>query len=106
MQLLYSFSLFECQPLQYFLLDEEAPMILTVPGDINITTDAGEPFGTATWDIPTVSANFSNYTLSSTHEPGDMFDIGATTVIYTLTDAAGNTDTVSFTVFVRGMYQY
>ena len=88
----------------FSLSDEEAPIFLTVPGNISITIDAGESSGRATWDIPTVSDNSGNFTLTSSHQPGDMFDIGPTTVTYTLTDAAGNTVTASFTVFVRGRY--
>ena len=79
---------------------------MVIPTNINITTEAGESFGLASWDIPTVSDNSGNFTLNSTHQPGDMFDIGPTTVTYTLTDAAGNTVTASFMVFVRGMYRF
>ena len=98
-------SLRDYQKLDFFA-DNEPPEFVVIPGNINITTEAGESFGIASWDIPMVSDNSDNFTLQSTHQPGDMFDIGPTTVIYTLTDPAGNTVTASFTVFVRGMYGF
>ncbi len=38
--------------------------------------------------------------MSSTHEPGDVFPVGTTTVTYTATDGSGNTSTCSFDVTV------
>ena len=70
--------------------------------DFNISTEAGQPFGKATWDIPTVSDNSGNYTLSSTHQPGDTFNIGDTTVTYTIIDQAGNMAEAEFLVHVIG----
>ena len=77
---------------------------MVIPGNINITTEAGESFGLASWDVPMVTENSGNFTLRSSHQPGDMFDIGPTIVTYTITDPAGNTATASFIVFVTGMY--
>ena len=77
-------------------------MFLTNLENINITTGAGQPFGIATWDIPTVSDNSGNYTLSSTHQPGDAFPIGNTTVTYTIMDQAGNIAEAQFVVHVTG----
>ena len=42
----------------------------------------------------------SSATLSSTNNPGDTFPVGITTVTYTATDGATNTQTASFTVTV------
>ena len=39
-------------------------------------------------------------TLSGSHEPGDIFDIGTTTVTYTTSDRSGNSNSCSFTVEV------
>ena len=77
-------------------------MFLTSLDDITTNTEAGHAFGIATWDIPTVSDNSGNYTLSSTHLPGDAFTIGNTTVTYTIMDQAGNIAEVQFVVQVRG----
>ena len=80
-------------------------MFLTFPEDINITTDEGESFGTAYWDTPKVF-DMDNFTVNSTHKPGDMFDIGSTTVTYVVRDIEGNTNQATFTVFVRGWYRF
>ncbi len=44
--------------------------------------------------------NAADLTLTSNYQPGTEFPEGVTTVIYTVTDAAGNTATCSFTVTV------
>ena len=82
--------------------DDEGPIFLSNPGNISIPTDPGEPFGTATWDIPAVLDNGGNVNVTSTHQPGDTFDIGSTTVVYTANDTAGNIATIKFVVFVSG----
>ena len=82
--------------------DEEEPMFLSVPENITIVIGGHESSGNATWDIPRVWDNSGNYTLSSTHKPGDTFNVGATTVTYTATDDAGNMVTATFVVYVTG----
>ncbi|MGB1205030.1 MAG: HYR domain-containing protein, partial [Chitinophagales bacterium] len=42
----------------------------------------------------------ADLTITSTHNSGDIFPLGTTTVTYTVTDAAGNSNTCSFTVTV------
>ena len=51
------------------------------------------------WTAPTAT-DFYDVTLTSTHNPGDTFQIGNTPVTYTATDEAGNTAQASFTVFI------
>ena len=63
---------------------------------------AGQPFGIATWDIPTVYDNSGKYTLTSTYQPGDTFNIGDTTVIYAIIDESGNMAGAQFVVQVTG----
>ena len=46
--------------------------------------------------------NLGIQTLTSTHNPGDSFPIGTTTVNYTSIDAAGNSATCTFNVVVSG----
>ena len=51
---------------------------------------------------PTVSDNCGGtLTLTSTKNPGTLFNLGTTPVTYTATDAAGNTSTCSFNVIVQ-----
>jgi hypothetical protein len=77
--------------------DAEAPMI-TCPATANLTTDAGlctssESIGTAT-----ATDNCSVSTLVSSN--AGPYSVGTTTVIWTATDANGNTATCSQTVIV------
>ncbi|HRI26426.1 MAG TPA: HYR domain-containing protein [Chitinophagales bacterium] len=46
------------------------------------------------------AAAAATITITSTHQPGDIFQLGNTTVVYTATDGAGNTSTCSFVVTV------
>ena len=79
--------------------DTENPSINGTPADITQTADAGACSAAVTWTPPTTSDNCTA-TLTSSHNPGDTFNVGTTTVTYTSTDAASNTATSSFTVTV------
>ena len=58
--------------------------------------------GTVNWTAPTVSDNCGGtLTLTTTKNPGTIFNLGTTLVTYTATDAAGNTSTCSFNVIVQ-----
>ena len=54
----------------------------------------------AFWVPPSPTGVCGPTTITSTHEPGDTFAVGVTTVIYTVTDTLGNTATTSFTITV------
>src|SRR5439155_21007097 len=54
----------------------------------------------ASWTPPVAADNCPGVTLSSDYHPGDGFPLGATTVTYTATDAAGHTVSQSFPVTV------
>jgi gliding motility-associated-like protein len=79
--------------------DNTAPVITGCPAGIRVTTDAACQ-AIATW-IPPVAADNCPVMLTSTHNPGDAFPTGTTTVIYTATDGAGNVTTCSFDVIAR-----
>ena len=83
-------------------LDIEAPVIGGCPSDQSGNTDSGLATGTISWTAPTATDNSGTQTLTSTHNPGDSFPIGTTTVTYTATDAAGNSANCSFDVIVNG----
>src|SRR5690606_2323122 len=61
--------------------------------------DPGSCDAVVEWTAPTASDNCS-VLLSSSHNSGDVFLVGTTTVTYTATDGAGNTATCSFNVTV------
>ncbi len=75
--------------------DTVDPVISGCPSDITLCGAQA-----VSWTAPTASDN-CEVTLTSTHEPGDLFDLGTTTVVYTATDAAGNTATCSFDVTIN-----
>src|SRR5690554_5534223 len=80
--------------------DTEAPVIVDCPTDITQSNDAGSCDAVVTWTAPTFTDNCTGTTLTSTHNSGDTFPIGTTTVTYTATDAAGNVQTCSFDVVI------
>jgi len=79
--------------------DNEDPVITGCPADISVMADDEYCGNSVTWTLPTASDNCS-VVLSSTHNPGDFFAVGTTTVIYTAEDGSGNTVTCSFNVTV------
>jgi len=84
------------------VVDNESPVItVACPADITIGNDAGLCAAAATWTPPTLEDNCPGAIISSTHNPGDIFQKGTTEVTYAITDAAGNTTTCSFNVTVE-----
>lgn len=79
--------------------DDEDPTILVCPSDINVTPSSSDCTPEVTWNIPQADDNCSA-TLSSTHNSGDSFTVGTTTVTYTATDLSGNTFDCSFDVTI------
>src|SRR5690554_5423627 len=82
------------------ITDNEAPVFTACPSDIAQDVDAGSCDAVVTWTAPTFTDNCTGTTLTSTHNSGDTFPIGTTTVTYTATDAAGNIQTCSFDVVI------
>src|SRR5690606_10759635 len=80
--------------------DNIAPTI-TCPSDIILSNDAGQCDTVVTWTAPTGADNCAGFNVTSSHNPGDTFPIGVTTVTYTITDAAGLTNSCSFNVTVN-----
>ena len=65
-------------------------------------TDDTKAFATITWTEPVVTDNSGLCTVTSTHNSGDTFSIGSTTVTYIAVDASGNQKTISFVITVNG----
>jgi len=79
--------------IQFITLNETAgPSLTNCPSDIT-TADTN-----VSWTPPTISSGCGGYTLSSTHNPGDAFECGPTTVTYSTQDACGNVVSCSFVV--------
>ncbi|MGB6037255.1 MAG: HYR domain-containing protein, partial [Cryomorphaceae bacterium] len=79
------------------VVDNEPPAI-TCPGDITQTADAGECAAIVTF-AATATDN-CGATVTYSQNSGTSFPVGTTTVTATATDAAGNTESCSFTVTI------
>uniref|UniRef100_UPI0026374AF9 HYR domain-containing protein n=1 Tax=uncultured Polaribacter sp. TaxID=174711 RepID=UPI0026374AF9 len=80
--------------------DIENPIISDTPSDITQNNDEGLCGAVITWTAPTVSDNASIASYVSSHNSGDLFPVGSTTVTYTATDNYGNETISSFEVTV------
>ena len=83
--------------------DTQSPVISDLPGEIVTVPDS--PGGTSavvSWGPPQATDNVGIASLTTTHQSGDRFPAGTTTVVYTARDAAGNQSTASFTVTIGG----
>ncbi|MBN8575824.1 MAG: HYR domain-containing protein [Cytophagales bacterium] len=85
-----------CCPLSQ--LDTTPPVITGCPANIN--QPAVGCSATATWTEPTATDFCTVQSFVRTHAPGSTFPVGATAVVYTAKDPAGNTSTCTFTVTV------
>jgi hypothetical protein len=82
------------------LTDTISPVISGCPANVVITPTSLDCNPTATW-TPPLATDACGTSLSGTHQPGDNFPVGVTTVTYTATDSSGNTAVCSFTVTVN-----
>lgn len=81
--------------------DDQAPQFTTCVADIIVYANA-DCEATAEWTTPEVTDNCdTNVNLQSNFASGDIFPFGTSTVTYTATDEAGNSNTCSFDVIVR-----
>ncbi|HLP12161.1 MAG TPA: DUF2341 domain-containing protein [Flavobacteriales bacterium] len=85
------------------VVESTAPVFATCPLNITIPTSPGLCTGVATWTVPTATDNCPGVVVTQTAGPasGSVFSLGTTNIVYTATDAAGNTSTCSFTVTVN-----
>lgn len=80
-----------------------APVFSNVPDNISVNTDAGQPTAVVTFTPPTAEDDVDGTVtpvLTAGLPSGSAFPVGVTTVTYTATDEAENSDTASFTVTV------
>ena len=81
------------------LEDDTDPIISNIPSDITLSPNSNCS-AVATWESPTATDICGVESFTFTHQSGDTFDEGTTTVSYTATDACGNATTASFTITV------
>ncbi len=84
------------------LNDTINPTINNLPGNISVNNDNNECGAVVTWVEPSSADNCSGHSISQTSglSNNTLFPIGETTIIYTASDAAGNTSLDSFMVTV------
>ncbi|MEM1118911.1 MAG: HYR domain-containing protein [Bacteroidota bacterium] len=82
--------------------DTIAPVLVGCPDDLTVTADENCQ-AVVTWTPPTATDNCELTVISSTHNPGTVFNQPITVVTYTAEDAFGNQATCSFTVTVEGV---
>lgn len=81
--------------------DNENPAI-TCPSNISVNNDPGNCSAIVQFNVPAGTDNCpgANTTLTAGQAPGSAFNVGTVSNSYTVTDAAGNTASCSFTVTV------
>ncbi len=80
--------------------DVTAPILLNCPSNITVNSLHNICASPVSWSAPTISDPCSNSIIYSSHQSGDIFNVGTTIVTYTVTDVAGNSNSCSFNVNV------
>lgn len=81
------------------VVDQIKPTITNIPEKITVQLEDNDCEEIVTWTTPQFGDN-CGYAVSSTHQPGDSFETGVTTVTYTVTDGSGNATQASFEIEV------
>ena len=68
--------------------------------DLHRDNDPGACGANVYWEPPEVTDNCGVESIESTHQPGDFFPVGITTVVYTAEDIHGNTSYSGFRIEV------
>ena len=83
------------------VLDTLSPYFMNCPSNVSVASSDSGCLAIVTWTAPTEMDNCaSGLTVSSSHNSGDIFPQGITTVTYTVTDVSGNSGSCSFDVEV------
>jgi len=90
----------------FSIVDTTAPTISGCPAGQSVCADQDLTTGTGAvvnWTVPTASDNCGSPILVASHNPGDVFNVGVTTVTYTATDECELTSQCSFDIEVFGL---
>ncbi len=79
---------------------DATPPTLNCPQNVSVLALLGQTSAPANWTQPTATDNCPMVTLLTSHQPGDIFPCGVTTVTCLATDMSANTKTCSWTVTV------
>ena len=80
---------------------ETVDPVISCPANISLTVPACQRGSVATWNPVTAVDDCGPVTVTCSHQSGDFFPCGQTTVTCTATDSLGNTSTCSFIVSVN-----
>ncbi len=82
------------------VVDDTPPTPVNCPMDIISPASSSDCQSTVVWTAPTFD-DCPPVSVTSTHDPGDVFPLGTTTVIYIAVDASGNDTTCTFNILVQ-----
>jgi len=83
------------------ITDPTPPTFSGCPTDITMSTDANVCSAVVTWTPPVDNDNCTGAVVTNTHNSGDSFPVGTTSVLYTVTDVSNNTATCGFDVTIN-----
>ncbi|MBK9390649.1 MAG: HYR domain-containing protein [Bacteroidetes bacterium] len=84
----------------HYSSDTTAPVVTDCPVDITVNNTPATCGATVTWTAPSFTDNCSSPVIVSSHNTGDTFPTGTTSVTYTATDNCGNSVSCTFNVIV------
>ena len=88
--------------------DDTPPVVTGCPTERRATASPGTNSAVVFWTEPTATDDSgATPTRTRSHAPGDSFNVGTASVVYTFSDAAGNVATCIFNVVVEsGILQF
>lgn len=91
----------ECQ-FTITIFDETSPEFSFCPNDVHVSVNSCESGATVFFPTPTVTDPcFFSYFVTNNYQPGDVFPVGTTTVVFTANDASNNETTCTFDIVVE-----
>ncbi|MAW77717.1 MAG: hypothetical protein CMJ95_10100 [Planctomycetes bacterium] len=82
------------------ITDDEAPILVGMPSDMEMTAEAGLCSAVVNWDTVTSTDNCEIESLESDHQSGQSFPVGETLVTYTTSDIHGNVTSDNFLITI------
>ena len=82
------------------IIDTVPPVIYHCPNDTTLVLGENECEKQVFWQMPFADDNCGIFADSISHQSGDIFPIGMTTVVYIAVDSSGNADTCRFSIHI------
>ena len=84
------------------VVDASAPVFSNCPQSIVLIADENCE-AMAIWEEPSAIDYCNTFDITASHQPGTVFRVGLHSIVYTATDAKGNTSNCQFDVIVRNI---